>query len=143
MIRGSTGSIYTIGWLTVRSEMNSLIINQIRPAPQKKIFKKVFNQISESTIKSQIRQEKLQQSKKDFTIKILFYNQNPFWIRILFLNQTRIPILARTYTSSGPFWDPFWSKSLRNVRFYKGLAPERGCNRAPAGRPPVGQPGPA
>ncbi len=41
------------------------------------------------------------------------------------------------------FGTPFWPKSSRNDRFYKGLAPERGSNLGPAGRPPAGQPGPA
>ena len=41
------------------------------------------------------------------------------------------------------FGTPFWPKSSRNDRFYKGLAPKRGWNLGPAGRPPAGQPGPA
>ena len=41
------------------------------------------------------------------------------------------------------FGTPFWPKSSRNDRFYKGLAPKGGWDLGPAGRPPAGQPGPA
>ncbi len=40
----------------------------------------------------------------------------------------------------GTHFEPFL---LRNDRFYKGLAPKRGWDLGPAGRPPAGQPCPA
>ena len=83
-----------------------LIIHQIRPAPQI-VSRKSHNQ--NPVINNQISDPpgKAPAIKMYFAIKILFLNQNPF------LNQTRIPILARTYTSSGPFWDPIIAKILK------------------------------